>query len=206
MTDAMSRTEDRQGNADSYSVGAEEGTVGTEISAETTEIGTEVTEAGTEIGTEATQGTASTEATQGTEASTEATEVRTEEDDEAGDQPVRSAQAAPAAGLNRGPDLDELPDGTRITCAREPTAVAAPRRPRKPGGGRRPRARDDTARIASADGDVDFLDETMSSADLEFVLAHLCFAERGMSTIKLDRGVTRFLMDSLRARRGRAAA
>jgi len=53
---------------------------------------------------------------------------------------------------------------------------------------------------------VDFMDETMSGAQLEFVLVHLRFAEHGLSTVKMDRQAARYLLDSVRIRRGRAAA
>jgi hypothetical protein len=44
----------------------------------------------------------------------------------------------------------------------------------------------------------DVMDETMTRADLEFVLQHLRFGRGGFSTVKLDAEVARYLVSALR--------
>jgi hypothetical protein len=102
---------------------------------------------------------------------------------------VRSVRA-PGGGGRAGESAAEISGST----ARH--AVVRPSSSEDPGG--------DNVRTSVCV--VDFLDETMSGSDFEYVLSRLSFAGGGMTTVKLDRQAARYLLDSVRIRRGRAAA
>jgi hypothetical protein len=58
----------------------------------------------------------------------------------------------------------------------------------------------------SSDGhtvETEILDDGLTASDPAFALERLTFNRNGLSTLRLDRGVRDYLLDSLRSRRAR---
>jgi len=59
-----------------------------------------------------------------------------------------------------------------------------------------------SAKTATTVAGTEFLDDSMSAKDLAYVLEHLDFRSGGICTLRVDRGVAKFLIDAVRARCG----